>query len=101
MYDLPLLVFNNGFKFQDSIRKGCHDLTMLTVSISDIAIITVKNVDYHCIIYNISKSEAINLPKNYVVEDRGYIYKNIVLNFSPFKTVLFLLFLVYIKWFTL
>ena len=33
--------FNNGFKFQDSICNGCHDLTMLTVNISDIAIITV------------------------------------------------------------
>ena len=37
---------------------------MLTVDIDDIANITVKNVDYCCIIHNISKSEAINLLKN-------------------------------------
>ena len=37
--------FNHGFKFQDSICNGCHDLTILSVNISDIAIITVKNVD--------------------------------------------------------
>ena len=36
---------------------------MLSVTMSDIAIITVKNVDYHRIIHNISKSEAINLLK--------------------------------------
>ena len=35
--------FNHGFKFQDSICTGCHDLTMLSVNISNIAIITVKN----------------------------------------------------------
>ena len=48
---------------------------MLTVNIRDIAIITitVKNVDYHCIIHNISKSEAINLFKSAVFEDRDYI----------------------------
>ena len=45
--------FNHGFKFQDSICNGCHDLTILIVNISGIAIITVKNVDYCCIIHNI------------------------------------------------
>ena len=65
--------FNHGFKLQDSICSGCRDLPMLCINISDIAIIIVKNVDYHCIIHNISKSEAINLLKNSVLEDRGYI----------------------------
>ena len=50
--------FNHGFKFQDYVCNGCHDLKMLSVNISDIVITTVKNVDYCCIIYNISKSEA-------------------------------------------
>ena len=39
--------FNSGFKFQDSICNGCHDLTMLSVNINDIATIIVQNVDYH------------------------------------------------------
>ena len=64
--------YNNAFKFQDFACNGCHNLTMLSVSISNIAIITVKDVDYRCIIYNISKSEAINLLKNSVLENRGY-----------------------------
>ena len=46
---------------------------MLSVNISDIAIITVKNVDYCFIIYNISKSEAITLLKNSVLENCWYI----------------------------
>ena len=54
---------------------GCEDLKMLSVNISDVVIITVKNVDYRCIIYDISKSEAINLLKSAVLEDRGYIQK--------------------------
>ena len=48
------------------------------VDISHIAIIAVKNVDYSCIIHNISKTEAINLLKNFVLKDREYIYKKIL-----------------------
>ena len=35
--------FNYGFKFQDSVCNGCHDLTILCPNISDITSITVKN----------------------------------------------------------
>ena len=50
---------------------------MLSVNISDIAIITVKNIDYRCIIHSISKTELINLVESFVLEDREYIYKKI------------------------
>ena len=65
--------FNHGFKFQDYICNGCHDLTMLSINIRDIAIITVKNVDYCFIMYNMSNSEAITLSKISVLENRVYI----------------------------
>ena len=64
---------NHGFKFQDSVCNGCYVLAMLSVNKSDIAIITIKNFDYLCIILNISKSEAINLLENSVLENCGYI----------------------------
>ena len=75
--------FNHGFKFQDSIYNGCHDLMMLCLNISDIAIITVKIVDYRCIVCNISKSEVINLLKNSVLEDCGYYF----FSFAIYKMV--------------
>ena len=65
--------FNHKFEFQDSLCNGCHDLTMLFLIVSDIAIITIKGVDYCCIIDDISKFEAIYLLKNSMLEDRGYI----------------------------
>ena len=74
-------VFNHRFKFHNYICNGCHDLTMLSVNIREIEIIAVKNIDYHCIIHNISKSEATNLLKCSVLEDLGYRYKYILLNF--------------------
>ena len=65
--------FNYGFKFQDHVCNGCHDLSMFCINISDIAIITAKNVDCCCIMYNISKSEAIHLLENSILEDRRYL----------------------------
>ena len=46
---------------------------MFCLNISNITIITVKNVDYCRIIHNISKSEAINLLESAVLEKHGYI----------------------------
>ena len=35
---------NHGFKFQNSVCNGCHDLTMLRLIISDFPIIIVKGL---------------------------------------------------------
>ena len=45
--------FNHGLKYQNSICNGCHDLTMLCLNISNIAIVTTKAVDYLGITYDI------------------------------------------------
>ena len=66
-------LFNHGLNFQDSVCIGCYDLKTFSVNISNIAIITVKNVDYCCIIHNISKCQAINLLENSVLGDCGYL----------------------------
>ena len=69
------LFFNHVLKFQNSVCNGCHDLTILCLNLSDFAIITVKNVDYRCIFYGNSKSEAIHLLKSSMLDDRGYNVK--------------------------
>ena len=66
-------LFNHGSKFQDPACNGCHDLTIMFPNFSDIAIATAKNVDFRCVIHNISKSDAIHLLKNSVLDDRRYI----------------------------
>ena len=60
---------------------------MLCINLTDIAIVTLKGVDYHCIIHEIIiiKSESIHLLENPVVEDRGYIWKCVPKN-SILKT---------------
>ena len=55
---------NYSFKFQPNVCNRCHDLLMISVNLSDIAILNVQGSDYGCIITSISKNEAINLLQN-------------------------------------
>ena len=55
---------DKGFKFQPNVCSGCHDLFMISMNLSDIAILNIKSADYRCIISGISKSETINLMQN-------------------------------------
>ena len=41
---------NKRLKFQPYVCNRCHDLLMMSINLSDIAIIKIKNADYHCII---------------------------------------------------
>ena len=60
--------FNYAFKFQYTACNGCHYGTIFCLNISDTTIITVKNVDYRCIIHDLNKSEAIDLLENDVLD---------------------------------
>ena len=55
---------NKGFKFQPNVCNRCHDLLMMTVNLSEIAILNMKGSDYCCIASWISINEAINLMQN-------------------------------------
>ena len=46
---------------------------MLCLNIGDINIITIKGVDYRCIIHDISKCKAIICSRNSVGDDCGYM----------------------------
>ena len=55
---------NFSFKFQPNVCNRCHDLLMMSMNLSDIAILNIKGSDYRCIISLISKSEVVNLLQN-------------------------------------
>ena len=50
--------------FQLNVCNGCHDVLMIFVNLSDIAILNINGADYCCIISGIGKSEAINVMPN-------------------------------------
>ena len=54
---------NYSFKFQPNICNRCHNLLMMSVNVSDIAILNIKACDHHRIISLISKNEAMKYSK--------------------------------------
>ena len=55
---------NYSFKFQPNVCNRCHDLLMMSMNLSDIAILNIKGSDYRCIISLTSKNEVRNLNQN-------------------------------------
>ena len=50
---------NYSFKFQPNSCNRCHDLSMMSMNLSDIAILNIKGSNYRCVISLTSKNEAI------------------------------------------
>ena len=53
-----------SFKFQPNGCNRRHDLLVMFIKLSDIAILNIKGSDYRCIIRLFSRNEAINLTQN-------------------------------------
>ena len=75
---------NKGFKFQPNVCNGCHDFLIISMNLTNIAILNIKSADYRCIISGISRREAINLMQNIDLTEKretnykyfiGYLYK--------------------------
>ena len=55
---------NYSLKFQPNVCNRCHDLLMMSMDLSDIAILNITGSDHRCIISLISKNKAINVMQN-------------------------------------
>ena len=55
---------SKGFKFQPNVCNRCHDLLMMSMELSYIAVLNIKSTGYGCIISGISKSKTVNLMQN-------------------------------------
>ena len=55
---------NKGLKFQPDVCNGSHDLLMISMSLSDNALLNIKGTENRCIISGIYKSEATNSMPN-------------------------------------
>ena len=68
---------NYSFKFQPNACNRFHDLLMMSINLSDIAILNIKGSDYHCIISLMRNNEAINLLQNADLTEKKECYKKV------------------------
>ena len=60
---------NKGFKFEPDLCNRCHDLLMVSMSLSNIAVLNIKGSIYCYIIIRISKRKTINLMQSATLMD--------------------------------
>ena len=52
-------ILGKDFKFKPDVCNGCHNLSMISMKLSDIFILNIKGTAYCCIISGITKGEAL------------------------------------------
>ena len=62
-----------GFKFEDHICNGCHDLLTMAYSLKNMAILRAKGTTFRCLLMGTSKNEALKKLNNSVTYDRGVL----------------------------
>ena len=61
------------YKFQPYVCNDCDAVSMMAYELKNIAILNAKGVDYRCILWGISRDEAVNRLNNSVLEDKGVL----------------------------
>ena len=60
---------------------------MMAYELKNIAILNAKGVDYRCILWDISKNDAVNTLNNSVLEDKGVLKMNFGVNKMPVDVI--------------
>ena len=58
------------YKYQPYVCNGCHDFSMTVYDLKNFMILNITGVDYRCYVFNISKSDAITLLNNSVLDNK-------------------------------
>ena len=62
-----------GFKYQQYVCDGCHDLSMTVKNLSDLFVVTIKNVDYRVYMTGVDKKDAVNILNNSKLGNKGVL----------------------------
>ena len=62
-----------GYKYELYLCDGCHNLLMVVCYLKDFMILSIKGADYRCYAFNMSRSDAIALLNNSVLDNKGVL----------------------------
>ena len=63
-----------GYKFEPYVCNGCHDISVMAYGLENIAKLNVKGVDYRCVLWNMTRNDAINKVNNSELDDKGTLW---------------------------
>ena len=62
-----------GFKFEPNVCNKCHNILMTAHELKTLQILNVIGVNLKCILWGISRDEAVNRLNNSVLRDKGVL----------------------------
>ena len=64
---------DTGYKSPPYLSNGSHAVSVMAYALKNIAILNAKGVDCKCILWSISRDEAVNRLNNSVLEDKSVL----------------------------
>ena len=65
---------DKGFKYNPYLCNGCHNLMQKAMHFNGVATVSVKGSDYRIHFWYISKDDAINIMKNYNLNEKSGLF---------------------------
>ena len=62
-----------GYKFEEHVCKGCHDLLTKAYSLENVAILSVKGATFRCILQGISRNEDLRRLSSSALENKDVL----------------------------
>ena len=63
----------SGYNYEPHVFNRCNGLSMMVYDLNDFMILNIEGVDYRCHVFNTTKSDAINLLNNSVLDNKGVL----------------------------
>ena len=60
-----------GYKFELYVCNKCHDISKMPYELEHIAVLNIKGVDYRCVLWNMTRHNAINRLNNSKLDDKS------------------------------
>ena len=58
-----------GYELEPYVCNKCYDMSMMAYELENIATLNVKGVDYRCVLWSLTKHDAINGLNNSKLDD--------------------------------
>ena len=62
-----------SYKYEQYVCNGCHDLSMMVYGQDHFMVLNIKDVDYRCFVFNMSKNDAIKLLNNSLLGNKSVL----------------------------
>ena len=64
---------DTNYKYEPHVCNKCHDLLIVVYDQKNFMILNIKGIDYRCYVFNMSRSDAINLLNNSRLDNKGVL----------------------------